>query len=161
MYDLFLVIFLALPPQPDVSAAMFSWGQVIFLGTNIIACVSTLRLAATSTEIRASMLGSEVMKYVLVNGFAMLRKESSFWLIQLQHKGRILSSVSGDALSVPKHETSYLPDRANPKSACAASAHLRGRAPTCCSWVDHDPVRTETPYAASASLVHRSSNRIA
>lgn len=37
VYDLFLVIFLAFPPQADVDATTFNWGSVIFIATNFIA----------------------------------------------------------------------------------------------------------------------------
>ena len=39
VYDLFLIIFLAFPPQPNVDAATFNWGSIIFLISNLIALV--------------------------------------------------------------------------------------------------------------------------
>jgi choline transport protein len=38
-YDLFLVVFLALPPAPTVTADTMNWGPVIFLGSTILAII--------------------------------------------------------------------------------------------------------------------------
>lgn len=38
-YDLFLIVFLAFPPQADVDAATLNWGPVIFIATTVLALV--------------------------------------------------------------------------------------------------------------------------
>lgn len=38
-YDLFLIIFLAFPPAPEVNAASLNWGPIIFVSVTILALV--------------------------------------------------------------------------------------------------------------------------
>lgn len=39
IYDVFLVIWLSFPPEPNPNAAAFNWGPVIFLAMTVIAMI--------------------------------------------------------------------------------------------------------------------------